>query len=69
MFLIILFLSIGLFVLGLLLGGFCVNYILFHIVGQTIPIFWATLLAIFTGDICIPIAIFVKVLVLLEFIK
>jgi hypothetical protein len=51
---------------SIFLGGFCVNYVLLHVVHQTVPFFWAVVLALVTGDLSIPAAIVVKVLVLLH---
>lgn len=56
---------IGIAVLGAWLGAFCVNYVLSVVAHHTIPFIWAFLLSIVTGDLTIPAAIVVKVLVLL----
>lgn len=53
-------------VVSVLFGGFCVNYILLHTVHTVLPFFWAIVLALVTGDLSLPLAIVVKVLVLLH---
>lgn len=46
-------------------GPFCVNFVLLHIAHHTIAYGWAFLLSLVTGELTIPAAIVVKVLVLL----
>lgn len=50
------------------LGAFCVNFTLLHTLHKTIPMFWAFLVAILTGDLAVPVAIVVKVLMILGII-
>lgn len=54
---------LGIVLLGAWFGAFCVNYTLIHTIHSVIPFFWAFLLSLVTGDMTVPAAIVVWVLV------
>lgn len=63
------FLYLAVLVFLVWLGAFCVNYSLEHTLHKTIPFIWALVVTIFTGDLSVLVAIFVKVLILLGFLS
>ena len=48
---------------GAWIGAFCVNYTLAHTLHTIVPFFWAFLISLLTGDLAIPAAVVVWVLV------
>jgi hypothetical protein len=49
-------------VTNLLLGGWSVNYLIGNIFNKTIPLFWAVIVGLFTGQFTVPISIIVAIL-------
>jgi len=48
--------------INMVLGIWSVNYLLLTFLGKTIPLFWAFVIGIFSGELTIPVAIVVLIL-------
>lgn len=55
--------------LGLWWGEWCVNYSLLHTVHKTIPVLWALLITLITGDFSVIVALVVKILILVGILQ
>lgn len=50
------------------LGPFCVNFVFAHTIHHTLPYIWALLVSFFTGELTVPAAIIVKVLLIFGYL-